>query len=285
MEIVKTIEESKAITAGKKNVLFNVQKKLNVIELHEGHRKAAIESRQFGDTLMIGFWYLTAITAYVNDKFVLEDLTWDKEGCIEWARSLGADFCYAPDYKDEIAICSFPSFQERNEWSKRVWVEEGYDKFYAAEQHSEKARINCLCKSITNTGWTYVYSRKDGITRYINADFMKKYTKSTGVVVDPVKSPEGLFYSSSYFKYSDKEKQIVANIEPMILEFDFSKNTDILKNNLNYMGEEINLDIQWIKYNASDKLFGPGKALINCTFSVGKDDNIKYDHYAFLKEF
>jgi hypothetical protein len=54
MEIVKTIEESKAITAGFKNALFNVQKKMNVIELHEGHVKAAKESRKFGETFSLG---------------------------------------------------------------------------------------------------------------------------------------------------------------------------------------------------------------------------------------
>jgi hypothetical protein len=274
MLIVKTMEEAKQATIGFNTVYFNMQKKTDASTIHEGHNKSLEAGKAYGNKTVVGFWYTQALLNYISDKWLPEPiLDWDSSGCVAWAESQNVDIVWAPEYIDEIAIFQIDNLLYYKGVVNKAWEEEGYEQLFSNPISSEKTKLICLSRLITNTGWKYTFSWKDGITRFVEKHFMEKYINSKVIITNPIKSPEGVYYSSAYFKYSNNEKIIMAQLESVIKSFDFSKDIMILKDNIESIGQGINLVVQHLKVTTNDRVLGPNKKLVDIKTTIGKDEN------------
>jgi hypothetical protein len=287
MLIVKTIEEAKAAAQGFNVVYFNLQKKESASEIHEGHNLSLAYGKQFGNKVMVGFWYSQAVLNHVDSRWLPEpNLVWDKDGCLAWAESQNVDIAFCPELEDEINVYNISNFNYYRDLVNRIWTKENYATSFTNDISSDKSKIVCLGRLISNTGWKHIYSWKDGITRYIEMDFMNKHTNSRVIMAAPVKAPDGLYYSSSYFKYTAEEKVELAKIEPAILGSNLSGGdpVGVVADAIRAAVTDTSFVLQGANVTSDERFLGPGKKLVDLKFSIGTGENLKYDHYAFLIE-
>jgi hypothetical protein len=286
MIVVKTLEEAKAATAGFNTVHFPFQKKNFMQELHEGHVYTINEGRNFGNKTIISFWHSGAINNFLYpENFIFNketELSWDENACVSWAEQQNIDIVWTSDYDDSISMVNVPDIEYYKNLINRIWKNENYSRLFDIGSFPEVVvKISCITRMLSNTGWKYILSTKDGLMRYVHTHFTNKYTNSRMALIKPIKSPEGIYYSSSYYKYTAKEKEIIARIEPTILAFDLTQDLGILKDNIDVFGKEIDLNITRLQKYVDAEIIGP-KKLVEIYFSVGVGENIKHDHFAIL---
>lgn len=294
MQIVKTLEEARQVTIGLQTVHFILQKKDSASKLHDGYIHLLDTGRQYGKKIMVSFMYSHVINDFATE---LENLTltpiynnegvfnshlfeWDKDGCIAWAGNKNIDVLWIPEYQDEIDIIQVPKLKYYRTVLATAWEEEGYLDLISHPIINDRAKTHCLGRLTADADWKYVGSWKDGIFMLVLAHFTNKYTKARYIMPDPIKAPEGIYYSSSYFNYTDKEKEYLAKIEPTVMSFDFNKDLGILKDNLNVFGKEINLKIIYLKSYVHPEIIGPNRRIVYVNFIVG--NNKQDDIYSFM---
>lgn len=277
---IKTLEEARAATEGFDTTYFLIQKKKSANELHSGHVNTITEGRKFGNQAMVGFWYVKGITNFIKGEEVSEEFkTWDKNACVDWAAQNNIDIVWTPEYQDEINIMS-SNLGNLRDIMDTIWINEKYDRFFKHPKIAEITKYNCLGKMMSNSGWKYTYSWKNGIDVFILKHFMAKYTKSSAVLLDPIKTVDNLYYSSEYFKFTEQEKEVIAQIEPMIMNFNLSKNIKSLDNSINILGKSINLRVIKLVCHVDNDVVGSGKKLVELFFGID-GETPKNDKYAF----
>jgi len=284
MIVVKTLEEAKQATAGFTTTYFTFQKKKVLSdESYQGHVGLIDSGRKFGNQVMVGFWYLDPWYFDVNtDK---SSITWDRSYCLSWADQQKVDIVWAPEFEDEEVIIDIPISKYYEKKIDKIWADEHYDNFFINiinKKRVQKLKHICLNIMICDANWKYMISDEDGISGIIQAHFINNYTNSRAGFLTLDKSPYGLNYSSSYFKYTDKEKAYLASIKPTIERFDLSGDIGVLKDRMDDFGKEIDLKINRLEKFSNDKILGPGKKLVEVGFSVGKDFATKYDNLSVL---
>lgn len=285
MLIVKTLHEAKEATTNSTCLSFTFQKKKSHIELHEGHSKILEKNKTSGNKIIVSFWYTQAVLNYINKMWPPEPtLEWDLTGCLTWAKAQNVDIIWIPDYENELAIYNVDNLEHYKNVINIIWEKENYKKHFGNDISSEKTKILCLGRLIANTGWKYLYSWKDGITRYIERDFMHKYTNSRVIIDEPIKTPDGLYYSSSYFKYTEMEKTELLKIEQAVLSSNLTSKdpVGILADNIRTSINNPSFALQNVNISSDERFLGPNKKIIDIKFSIGSGEDIKYDHYAFL---
>lgn len=305
MIVVKTLEEAKQATAGfittyfpfrKKKILYEELYQNYTGELYQGYTSDLyqeytgiinsdfiIRGKKFGNQVMVGFWYFDPW--YFDGNVDKLGMVWDNTSCVSWAEKQKIDVIWVPEFEDEFEIINSPVSKYHKKEIDRIWKEECYEDLFinvVNKNRVQKLKNICLSVIVCNTSWKYMIPDIDGIEGLIQAHFINTYTNSRASFLTLIKSPEGLNYSSSYFKYTDKEKAFLALIKPTIMRFDLSNDIGILKDQIDTFGKEINLKINRLEKFSNNKILGPGKKLVEIVFSVGKDDNIKYDHFAVL---
>jgi hypothetical protein len=283
MLIIKTMPELLAATAGSIVTYFAMKKKKSASDLHIGINKSLEEGRKYGNKTVVAFWYDGSVENFLDPRFVSTYTTeWDKEGCIAWAQSQNVDIVFVPDYEDEIATFNIPNLKYYKDFTDKIWTDENYASMFVNPISSEKTKAHCVGKLITNSGFKHIFSSKDGITRFVEKHFIEKYTNSRAIISDPVKSSEGIYYSSVYFKYTDKEKLELSKVESAMRASNLSGNVDVMGDNIKSVIDDIDFVIQNLDVISNEKFLGPNSKIIEIKFSVGKDENIKYDHFAIL---
>lgn len=283
MIIVKTTKELLDATSGSIVTYFVMKKKKSASELHEGISKSLENGRKYGNKAVVAFWYEGTVANFLDERFVSGyTAEWDRDGCIAWAQANNVDIVFVPDYTDEIVTFNVSNLQYYKDLSDKIWKDENYASMFTNPISSEKTKMHCIGKLITNSKFKHIFSSKDGISRFVEKHFMEKYTDSRAIITDPIKTTDGLYYSSSYFKYSQLEKNVVAQIEPAILSFDYSIPIFNLKTQINDFGKDVDLNVQYLDATSNEKILGPNSKLVDIKFSVGKDENIKYDGFAIL---
>jgi hypothetical protein len=282
MIIVKTVKEAVQLTSGFITTYFPIQKKKNALELNQNYTNIINLGRSYGTKTVIGFWYPQALLNYLDSTLATElNLEWDTAGCVYWAQSQNVDIAIVPDCDYEIDISNLIYYRKK---INRIWNNEQYEKYFVSPTESHKTKILCLALLTNKNSWKYVSSWGDGITRYIEADFMSKYTNNRMLIVDPVKSSDGLLYSSSYFLYTPEEKTELVKIEQAVLTSDLSglDPVGIVADNIRGAITDPSFVLQGANVTSDARFLGPATKIVDVKFSIGIGEDLKYDHYAFL---
>ena len=290
MIVVKTLEEAKKATAGFTTTYFIFQKK-KILQAYAQYQDVMNivntdiinKGRRFGNQVMVGFWYFDPW--YFNANTDKSSAMWDRTSYVSWAAQQRIDVLWIPEFEDEEAIINGPISKYYEKEIDRIWKEERYEDFFINSTNKiqmKKLKNICLNFLVCNTGWKYMISNGDGISGLIQVHFINNHTDSRAGLISAVKSHEGLNCSLSYFRYTEKEKEFLAKVEPTIRAFNLSDDIGILKDQLDVFGKEIDLKIKRLEKFSDNKFLGPGKKLVEVEFSVGKNFDTKYDHFSVL---
>lgn len=167
-----------------------------MVEFFHGSTKVNISSDVFNKDEMVEYWNLASITPDIlyfqsvedMDKWLLDeskedvlshiDQVWADEG---WEDLMGSDDWWLTEDRIKIA----KTFQCLGWLNRKI---DGRDRMWKQD--------------------VVVHSNKDGYYRYINMQFMKKYCGYNYVLIDPVKTQEGIPYSQMEFRSASLEERV-----------------------------------------------------------------------------
>jgi hypothetical protein len=288
MIVVTNLNDAKQATQGFTTVHFGFSKPNFIQRLTPEFDNIITEGKKFGNKTIASFWYLHQIHDFIYPENIVEAaevIEWDKDGCVAWAESHGIDIVWAPELADEISLVDKYNLQYYKALLNKIWNEENYSRFSTDIHNMEKKKGDFVSRLMCNTGWKYATSISDGITAFLKIHFTNKYTDSRCIIVDTIRSPEGLHYSASYSKYSAKEKEVLARVEPTILAFDFTRDLGELSDAIVSTGSEIGLKVRTLNKFVDNEVIGPGKTLIDSYIYIDAVNELdrKYEHFVVIK--
>jgi len=288
MIVVTNLNDAKQATQGFTTVHFGFSKPNFIQRLTPEFDNIITEGKKFGNKTISSFWYLHQIHDFIYPDNMVEnipeDIIWNKDDCIAWAESKGIDIVWAPELSDEIELVNKPNLGYYRDLLNRIWNNENYSRFSTGIHDMEKKKGDFVSRLMCNTGWKYATSISDGITAFLKIHFTNKYTDSRCIIIDTIRSPEGLHYSPNYSTYSAKEKEVLARVEPTVLAFDFTRDLGELADAIVSAGSEIGLKVRTLNKFVDTEVIGPGKILIDSYVYIDAVNELdrKYEHFVVI---
>jgi hypothetical protein len=240
MQILKTMDELVVAVGDNTFGWLAFDKKQSASVLHPGHEYLVSYSKANFDLTIINFWEMIELMyslyklPYLVDKI---NLPWDSTGCLAWCEAQGVDFVFLPDpgYSQQYFLENGVDGTSMAiyEYIEQVWYDHNYMDFLPTPTDASKyntmirsktfVAVNHL-KPIMNT--RYISTWKDGEPRFTMADYITRdSTSEIYVLLDPVITPDGLYYSSGYFSYTEAQKDLLKQIDGVVDSIGYSDTT------------------------------------------------------------
>lgn len=219
--------------------------------LHEGHAYLVSSAKTVADKVGVVFCVSTLFDSLRNPDYswpAFSNAEFDNTGCINWCIDNAVDFYLLHSsilMQDTINLIT-PQISSQVE---TAWQTEGYPS-YPAYDSTGNNTLYCYYEPVKN--WMlghvavpkeckFVYSWKDGISRFIMKDFAAKYTTSTVELFDPIPDADGIYLSSTLVLTED-EKDVVKQIPTVVDQVGYS--------DINLLTQSLNaLDTQSLGFN------------------------------------
>lgn len=244
MEILKTREELEAIFADSTTTFgyINIDRKVSASTLHAGHEAIIAYSKSNFDKTVVSFWNgLELIYKIYGHDYFLNDIgnAWDSTGCLAWCEAQGVDYVLYPDdwystqYLTDVGILDSTGL-EMYELVDGIWWENDYIKHTPTPTDASLFNTTLRAKTFvmlqnykTPLNCTFVSSWKDGEPRFTIGDYVNNHTTESYHLIDPIKTPDNLYYSSAYFNYTQDQKDLLLQIESTVDSVGYSDTTSL----------------------------------------------------------
>jgi hypothetical protein len=164
--------------------------------------------------------------------------SWDSTGCYDWCETNGVDYIFDPDpgytkqYFDSVGIDTTSS--SIYNWVDSIWSSNNYftheldenKSLYLGMLRAKSFVIAQYNKNTLNTN--YVFTWKDGIPYFVMADYINNSTSENCVLLDPIKAPDGIYYSSSYPFYTQYQKDVILQFESTVDSVGYDDTTALI---------------------------------------------------------
>lgn len=244
MQVLKTREELEAIFADTTTSIgyVSLAQKTTADNLHAGHEHLVDYAKANFDVSVVSFWdtlelvYEFYKVSYLNYEI---GLPWDSTGCLAWCEAHDVDYVIMPDigysseYIDSLGIDMTSTAVY--EWVNNVWAENNYNAYdptpndaslYTATISAKTFTILQARKNYLNN--TFVGSWKDGFPRFTISDYINRFTPESFVILDPIKTPDDLYYSSGYFQLTQPQKDIIKQFEGVVDTVGYADTTALI---------------------------------------------------------
>lgn len=245
MQILKTREELEALFVDSTTSVgyVSLAQKTTANSLHPGHESLIQYSKDNFDVTVVSFWETLELVYEFYKVSNIRDAIgapWDSTGCLAWCEAQGVDYVLNPEvgyskiYIDSKGIdtTSLTTF----EWVNDVWVQNNYQEFLPEPDNASLYTATISAKTFIimqeNKNYfnnTFVGSWKDGFPRFTITDYINKYTPESFVMLDPIKTPDDLYYSSGYFLLTETQKNIIKQFEGVVDTVGYSDTTALIQ--------------------------------------------------------
>jgi hypothetical protein len=222
--------------------IVSIEKKPLASYLHRGHEALVEKAKSICEKVIVYF-----VTTEVfglpcfpeNPVWKRKKSTFDSKGCFSWAESKGVDVVISQTPTQYEILLSKLDLKEQIKWAMDLYETEKYpfDNSERGELIRQMYYQWFIVLRNFDRQWTHVYCWKDGYRRFFQKHFVEKYTNSKLVLVDPVYTPEGLFYSTIYNILSKKEKDVLSQIPDIMsdkyLDSNGNSSSELLLSSLN----------------------------------------------------
>ena len=237
MQIVKKTQEL-IFDSTSKVVVVWINKKISAGTLHFGHEALITRAKEIGDKVVVQFTSKsdTGTLLYSWNRFwAIDNTVYDSTGCINWCISHNVDAViwtdqdYMTTLFDEVTEINIPAELEliNETYEKEKYPGNPADRFHQSTMQGLKSWM--VIRKVFDTGYTYLYSWKDGYIRFIQKHFSEKYLSSKIEIIDPIIEEGSIYYTSSTLQLTIDQKNIINNITNVVDEVGYNFEETILE--------------------------------------------------------
>jgi len=285
MQILKTRPELESAIGSASFGYIGMQRKKASDVLHAGHEALISYSKANFDITVVNFWDpLEMIYSLYGGDYFLNEIgqAWDSTGCLTWCEAQGVDYVLMPDdwystqYLQQLGIDT--SNSEIYTLVDTIWTENNYADYKPGAVDSSlynttlRAKTFVLLQNYKNKlNCTFVSSWKDGEPRFTLNDYIKNHSTEDYHLIDPVKTPDGLYYSSAYFQYTQAQKDLLLQVESVVDSVGYSDTTALISalEALNTGSEDFEISRLDITYGNVSHVVGENNDFIRILYTMG----------------
>lgn len=242
MELFKTIDEIVNFV-GTKNIGYISFQRKNTNEHHDGHAHLVNYAKNNYDLVVAAYWdHMEFIDNLFGDteSIYRRDINpvWDQSYCTSWCSNQGVDIMLVPNVGYSQIYFSGCNIQDLKNTINTIYDNEGYNngrEISSSTSLTIPQTIKSKMMSIyfNDRGWTTITSAKDGYWRYVAKHFLENYTTSKYEILEPLKRPDGLYYSSSLNLIPSEKISLVSQIPTKMNSVTSQQNIFLLKDEIN----------------------------------------------------
>jgi len=277
MQIIKTRPELEAAVGLNSVGYTGLSRKTSGDELHPGHANLIQFAKSNYDLSVVSFWdALELVYEFYDHEYFLDNIgmPWDSTGVLAWCEAQGVDYVLLPDqgYSAEYVASLGIDKSAAKSMVNQIWSSNNYPTYNFDTQVSQYnnmilAKTFVIMQNYKNQfNNIFVSSWKDGFPKFTNHDYVKYYTTEDSVLLAPIKSPDGLYYSSNYPYYTEDQKNLIKQIEGVVNNVGYA-DTNVLLAALN----DLNTDEGFEAYRVDityGGVVGAANDFLNIMFTV-----------------
>jgi len=279
MQILKTREELENAVGTSSFGWVSMSRKQGA-DIHPGHEALITYSNTNFDLTVVNYWNsLELVYALFGGERFLDEIgnAWDSTGCYNWCEAHGVDYVISPDvgyssiYLQSMGIDTVSDVMSARRWVDAVWEDNNYLAYEATKSQMSQynSMLGCKTRVIiqnwkTHLNCTCISSWKDGWPIFTACDYITKYTPENYIILDPIKSPDGLYYSSNYNIYTEAQKNAIKQIDAVVDTVGYDDTTALISaiNNIGEGLEAYRIDV------AYGGVVGEANDFINVLFTI-----------------
>jgi hypothetical protein len=242
MEILNTREELEALFADSTEAFgyINIDRKSSASTLHAGHEALITYSKTLHGKTVVSFWNGIELIYHIfGGDYFLNDIgnAWDSTGCLAWCEAQGVDYVLLPDdwystqYLTDLGILDSTGL-EVYELVDGIWNTNGYADHEPTPTDASLYNTTLRAKTFvilqnykTQLNCHFISSWKDGEPRFTVSDYINNHSTELYHLIDPIKTPDNLYYSTAYFGYTQDQKDLLLQIETTVDSVGYSDTT------------------------------------------------------------
>jgi hypothetical protein len=241
MQVLNSIQQLKQLIPSNKIIGGTTFQKKNIGELHLGHSHLIQKMKEKCEIIVLSFQE----PAYTLDclffkKQPQSSKIWNESYCVDWAEEQGVDYVFIPPDDFLVTLAHQVDFDSIKNSVENIILNENYNRliseFYLNHLRYVLSTM-ILCKQLDCLyPKNYHFCGLEQIPiPLIRKHFAKKYGYPEVILVESLKRPDGLPYSTSLLKLNQQKIDVLVNINNSIKEvfFGVSSNADISLINLN----------------------------------------------------
>lgn len=281
MQILTTRPELEAAVGSSSVGYVSLSQKNTAQSLHPGHEYLVNYSKANYDLTVVSFWETMELMyeIYGNSFFLNEvGLPWDSTGCLAWCETMGVDYVLLPEigysktYMDSVGIDTTDTTLYTT--IDQIWADNNYPAYEPTPDDASmfsstiRAKVFVMLQNYkTPFNNHFIASWKDGYPRFTMAHYVNNYTTEHFELLDPVKTPDDLYYSSSYFVFTEAQKDIIKQFETVVDTVGYS-DTTALTIALNDLDTGVGFEVRRIDLTLGG-VVGAANDFINIQFRMG----------------
>lgn len=242
MQVLKTREELEAIFADTTAAFgyINIDRKVSASSLHAGHEALITYSKSMHGKTVVSFWNgVELIYSIYGGDYFLNNIgnAWDSTGCLAWCEAQGVDYVLVPDdwysteYLDNLGVFDTTGL-EFYQLVDSIWGDNGYITHALTPTDASLYNTTLRAKTFiglqnykTQLNCHFISSWKDGEPRFTVSDYVNNHSTEMYHLIDPIKTPDNLYYSKAYFGYTQDQKDLILQIEDTVDAVGYSDTT------------------------------------------------------------
>lgn len=245
MQILKTRDELEALFIDTTTSIgyVSLAQKTSASSLHPGHEALIQYAKDNFDVVVVSFWEtLELVYEFYKTQNIQDSIgtPWDSTGCLAWCEAQGVDYVMNPDVGYSKTYVESKGIDTTSsaifEWVDGVWADNNYQAYLPEPDNASLYTATISAKTFiilqaTNKNYlnnTFIGSWKDGFPRFTITDFVNKYTPETFTMLDPIKTPDDLYYSSGYFLLTEAQKNIIKQFESVVDSVGYSDTSALI---------------------------------------------------------
>jgi pantothenate synthetase len=235
MQILRSLAEGQIIVPTDKIVGATTFQKKDSGGLHIGHEYLLNQIKNNCEISVVSFYdtrYLMNQLYPTGNQVV--PITWDENYCTTWAENNGVDYVFIPSNDFLIDLTGVVNFETIKTQTDNIISNEGYAELIPGQYMGDiKFIISTLLISNEVGGFfhkNYHYCGWEQVPiPFVRRDVSQKYSFSEVIMIDPLRRPDGLVYSTRLLNLDQSKIDIFVSVNNAIqsLFLDSTSNADI----------------------------------------------------------
>lgn len=224
MQVLRSISEAKSLIPSDKIIGATSFQKKNSGGLHDGHVYLINTIKSLVEKTVITFYddFYLMYNIYPDEGPSNSPVTWDEAYCLNWADTNGVDFVFVPPPGFLFDITGVSSIEVLKTQTDTIISNEGYSDAIPSV-YNTALKYSILSTLLSNEigGFFkkdyHFCSWEQNIIPFIRKDFYTKYTTMQMQILEPLRRPDGLCYSTRLLTLPQNKIDVFLNIRNEIV--------------------------------------------------------------------
>lgn len=226
MQVLRSITEAKLNIPEDKIIGATSFQKKNTGGFHEGHTYLINTIKGMVEKVVVTFYddFYLMYSLYPTEMNPNDPVTWDESYCLNWAETNGVDYVFIPPPGFLFDITGVSSIEVLKDQTDTIIANESYfdsvpEVYHTALKYTIfSALIGNEVGGFFKKDFHYC-SWEQNIIPFIRKDFYTKYTTMQLEIIEPLRRPDGLCYSTRLLTLPQNKIDVFVNVRNEILTY------------------------------------------------------------------